>query len=220
MMNTRMIRFTVPLARRAERAASQHRPQNVVRTLSSLSQGRKERFFTATESVDRVMRQASSSADSSNSNASNNGSSDMKVGGAFNKIAFLGAGKMAQAFISPLISKGLQPAGKVSIFDVSVNQMKQVAAKFPGIVMAQSIPDLINDADFVVCAVKPQNINTGLFQELHKAKNIPENATFLSIAAGVPIETFLNTGYKKIVRSMPNTPAMIGYVPYYVCSYC
>ena len=75
--------------------------------------------------------------------------------------------------------------------------------------MADSIADLVDGADLVVCGVKPQNINTGLFNEFRKA-NIPEHATFLSVIAGLPLSTYYPTGYKKIVRSMPNTPAMIG----------
>ena len=160
---------------------------------SSTISTRKERFFPANESSDLILRQSSSKSE----------------GSGFKKVAFLGTGKMAQAIISPLINTGLQPADKVSIFDVSVNQMKEVQTKHEGLVMAQSIPDLVDGADLVVCGVKPQNINAGLFKEFQKA-NIPDNATFLSVAAGVPLDTYFSTGYKKIVRSMPNTPAMIG----------
>ena len=156
----------------------------------------KDRFFSATDSSDMPLRNASSEAKA-------------KDGGLFDKVAFLRTAKMAQAVIDPIINTGLQPAEKVSIFDVSVPQMKLVKAKHPGIVMADSIAELVDGADLVVCAVKPQNINEGLCNEFRKA-NIPENATFLSVIAGLPLETYYATGYKKIVRSMPNTPAMIG----------
>jgi pyrroline-5-carboxylate reductase len=160
----------------------------------------KDRFFALTELNDTGVRNSSSSSAEPSINKEER----------FEKVAFLGTGKIAQAIISPLIQTGLQPANKVAIFDVSVPAMKQVEANHPGIHLAQSISELVDGADLLVCAVKPQNINEGLCKELKKANNIPENATFLSVIAGLPLETYYATGYKKIVRSMPNTPAMIG----------
>ena len=127
---------------------------------SSTITTRKEPFFQAHEASDVMMRKKSSSTEDE--------------GSGFEKVAFLGCGKMAQAICSPLINTGLQPAEKVALFDVSVSQMKEVQAKHEGVIMAQSIPDLVDGADLVVCGVKPQNINAGLFKEFQKS-NIPEN---------------------------------------------
>ena len=159
----------------------------------------RDRFWTGNDSSSDDVFTRSSSSDAAPPSGD----------GAFEKVAFLGTGKMAQAIIHPLINKGLQPAHKVSIFDVSINQMKAVQEKHNDIQLAQSIPDLIKDADLLICAVKPQNINEGLFQEFRKTP-ISEDATFLSVIAGVPLNAYFGTGYKKIVRTMPNTPAMIG----------
>ena len=170
-------------------------------TLRSLSPG-EGRLFSSTDSSGNTSPYLDSFGTSDNDSSSTN---DVR----FEKVAFLGAGKIAQAIISPLIKTGLQPAEKIAIFDVSINAMKHVQANHEGIVLAQSISELVDGADLCVCAVKPQNMTEGLCNELKKA-NIPENATFLSVIAGLPLNTYHATGYKKIVRSMPNTPAMIG----------
>jgi pyrroline-5-carboxylate reductase len=60
----------------------------------------------------------------------------------------------------------------------------------------------------VVLAVKPQNIQEVLVGLKGKLKN---NQLILSIAAGVRIKAIVaGTGHRKVVRSMPNTPAQIG----------
>ena len=179
----------------------------VLRSFSSVPSS-KTRFFSQTDLADdtaTAFRKSSSSTTSTDATLKD----ISKDGCAYEKVAFLGTGKMSQAVIDPIINTGLQAAEKVAIFDVSVNQMKYVQAKHPNIIMADSIAELVDGADLVVCAVKPQNINNALFNEFRKA-NIPDHATFLSVIAGLPLSTYHPTGYKKIVRSMPNTPAMIG----------
>jgi hypothetical protein len=108
-----------------------------------------------------------------------------------NKLAFIGTGKMAQAMIRPLISKGYQPEDKIAVYDVSTKATKAIKKEFGNIQVAQSISDLVTDADFIVCAVKPQNINKSFWQQF--PSKLKEDATFISI-----------------VRAMPNTPAQIG----------
>ena len=123
-------------------------------------------------------------------------------------MAFIGTGKMAQAMINPLVKMGYQPENKVAIYDVSTEAMNRVKKDFPAIQTAKSIEELLDGADFVVCAVKPQNLNDKFFAQF--PQDIREDATLLSILAGKPMEAFDNSGFRKIVRSMPNTPATIG----------
>lgn len=187
-----MIRSLASIAARYTKSLALPR-SGATRASSTISTG-KDRFFPATELGDLISRKKSSSTDG---------------GSGYEKVAFLGAGKMAQAIISPLINTSLMPAEKVAVFDVSVSQMKEVEAKHEGIHVAQSIPELVDGADLVVCAVKPQNINEGFFKEFQRS-NVSDDATFLSVIAGIPLDHYYGTGFKKIVRSMPNTPAMIG----------
>jgi pyrroline-5-carboxylate reductase len=129
-------------------------------------------------------------------------------GSLYDKVAFIGTGKMAQAMLYPLIKNGYQPAEKVAIYDVSTSAMKSVKAEFPDIQITQSIEEAVTDADLVICGVKPQNINASFWTQF--PEKIRDDATFVSILAGKPIKEFLPSRFSKIVRSMPNTPATIG----------
>ena len=124
----------------------------------------------------------------------------------FNKIAFLGTGKMAQAMIEPLIKTGLQPASQIHVYDVSSSAMKAVTTKY-GIQTSKSPAEVVDGADLVVCAVKPQNLTPEFFESLGKPS---AHTTLLSVIAGKPMSTFTSGGFTKVARSMPNTPAQIG----------
>jgi pyrroline-5-carboxylate reductase len=128
--------------------------------------------------------------------------------GLYDKVAFIGIGKMALAMLNPLIKTGLQPEEQVGIYDVSKSAVASVKHDFPNIQCAQSISELVEGADLVICAVKPQNIDEKFFAQF--PRDLHENATFLSILAGTPIADFEPAGFPNVVRSMPNTPAMIG----------
>jgi len=138
----------------------------------------------------------------------------------FDKITFIGAGKMAQAMMGPLITNGYQPADKVSLYDVSTKALKDVKSQFPGIKTPESISEAVHEADCIVLAVKPQNINESFWNEFPPSKfdsnygdsefHLREDATLLSVLAGTPVKDFQPSGISKIVRSMPNTPSMIG----------
>lgn len=80
--------------------------------------------------------------------------------------------------------------------------------EFESIQVAESISDLVTDADVIVCAVKPQNINKSFWQQF--PDNMREDAAFISILAGKSLNEFKPSGVSKIVRAMPNTPAQIG----------
>ena len=77
----------------------------------------------------------------------------------YDKITFIGAGKMAQALISPLIKSDIQPPEKICVYDVSVPTMISVSDEFDGkIETSNSISDAVGSADLIVLAVKPQNV--------------------------------------------------------------
>lgn len=130
-------------------------------------------------------------------------------GGVYDKMSFIGAGKMAQALISPLVNTSIQPEENIAIYDVSVSTMDSISNDYPKIQHGKSIPDVVEDSDLIVFAVKPQNV-CKVYDEMSKG-NIRSDATILSIIAGKPISSFVNgTGIQKVARSMPNTPSQIG----------
>lgn len=128
---------------------------------------------------------------------------------AYEKIAFIGTGKMAQAMIAPLIDTSIQSADKIMVYDVSTSSMKLITHKFKGVKTSESIPQAIDGADLIIMAVKPQNVNK-VYQEMRNV-DIHDETTLLSVIAGKTIQHLTSgSGVKKVCRSMPNTPAVIG----------
>lgn len=127
----------------------------------------------------------------------------------YEKITFIGTGKMAQALIAPLIETSIQPAEKITVYDVSTSAMKRISDKFKGVQTSESIPQAMEGSDLVIMAVKPQNVNN-VYEEMRKS-NIRDDATLLSVIAGKTIDNLVaGSGIRKVCRSMPNTPAIIG----------
>ena len=122
------------------------------------------------------------------------------------RIVFVGAGNMASALIGGLIARGTEPASLQAI-DPSASQREALGARF-GIATHAASGDPVGQADVIVMAVKPQ--------QMREAVNAlaPQIATqlIISVAAGVratDLSRWLG-GYSRIVRTMPNTPALIG----------
>ena len=122
------------------------------------------------------------------------------------KIAFLGGGNMAGALIGGLIAKGYA-ASDISVIEVSPGAREKLAAQHG--VRATSAPDAATlQASTLVLAVKPQDMKAALGSLAGSAPG----KLLVSIAAGVRIATLSRWlwGHQKIVRCMPNTPALIG----------
>jgi pyrroline-5-carboxylate reductase len=122
------------------------------------------------------------------------------------KIAFLGGGNMAGALIGGLVARGYR-AADISVIDVSPGAREKLAAQHG--VRATSAPDkATSEAQVLVLAVKPQDMRAALAS----LGGAVRGKLVVSIAAGVRIEALSRwlDGHRKIVRCMPNTPALIG----------
>lgn len=132
----------------------------------------------------------------------------------FERIALIGAGKMAHAILKPLIGQHIQPANQICVYDVSPASMERIADEYPGVATSQTIPEALHHADLVLLCVKPQNLTESFFDQVCKSALHPtKDAILLSIVAGKPISFLIESSrdhFSKVVRSMPNTPAMIG----------
>jgi pyrroline-5-carboxylate reductase len=124
-------------------------------------------------------------------------------------IAFIGGGNMACALVGGMQGRG-QPLEGIRIVEPLAAQREKLRARFPGTaVHAESSAAALGGADLVVFAVKPQQMqNAARAVAPHLAPNI----VVLSIAAGIRIEDLGRWlgGHRRIVRAMPNTPALIG----------
>lgn len=124
---------------------------------------------------------------------------------ALNKnICFIGGGNMAQALIGGLLSRGL-PTTRITVSD-PVEQIRHVLEE-KGIQMTTDNVEAIQHADVVVLAVKPQVLAT----VLQPLKGLLSDKLVISIIAGAEIQTIsdLIGGSQRIVRVMPNTPALV-----------
>jgi pyrroline-5-carboxylate reductase len=123
------------------------------------------------------------------------------------RIAFIGAGAMAEAILQGLLAKKLVDPGRLIAADVRADRGRDLTERY-GIQFTPDNRAALAGADVVVLAVKPQTLPTVL-PELAGA--VPEKALVVSIIAGARLATLCGgLSHPAAVRSMPNTPAQIG----------
>ncbi|MCY7317411.1 MAG: pyrroline-5-carboxylate reductase [Ramlibacter sp.] len=120
-------------------------------------------------------------------------------------IAFIGGGNMASAVIGGLLRQGL-PAAQIEVVEPFAQARARLLSEFGVAAHDQAGPALAR-AQLVVWAVKPQTFK----QAAAAARNHTTAALHLSVAAGIRSDSIAGwLGTERIVRSMPNTPALIG----------
>lgn len=126
----------------------------------------------------------------------------------YKSIGFIGSGNMASAIIKGIIKSGIFTPEQ--IYASSKNGLSSKKLKDELGINEASNKEIVKGCDVVVLAVKP-----GMFTDVIKAfrADAKKDTLFISIAAGLSIERiktmFLNDGLK-VVRAMPNTPALVG----------
>lgn len=120
-------------------------------------------------------------------------------------ISFIGGGNMAGAIIDAIISAGLVPANKISVFDPSEEKQAQLKAK--GVNVLSSNEEIVSREDILFLAVKPQVMDAVLSSISGKVNS----KCIVSIAAGISVEhikSILGDG-TPVIRSLPNTPMLV-----------
>ncbi len=122
------------------------------------------------------------------------------------RLAFIGGGNMAGAIFGGLLWGGW-PSESITVVEPFDEQRQRIAAARPGIKLLAQADASLRDADLVVWAVKPQ-----IFAEAAAACAPHVSAALqLSVMAGVRSDAIAQaTGSPRVVRAMPNTPALIG----------
>ncbi|MDR7096874.1 pyrroline-5-carboxylate reductase [Hydrogenophaga laconesensis] len=121
-------------------------------------------------------------------------------------ITFIGGGNMASAIVGGLVRQG-HPAHALQIVEPWDEQRTRLHQQFPGIAVLAAAGPGLRHSDLVVWAVKPQTFkDAALACPPHLADTL-----HLSVAAGITSDSmagWLQT--QRIVRAMPNTPALVG----------
>ncbi|NEG95892.1 pyrroline-5-carboxylate reductase [Bifidobacterium primatium] len=120
-------------------------------------------------------------------------------------IGVIGFGNMGGAIIGGAIEHGVVAPGDVTIYDPNAD--KNAYAKELGLNTAASEKDVVAASDMVLLAVKPQ-----MFAAMAAKAGSFDGKAVLSIMAGVTADRVRETvdGTPRVMRLMPNTPALVG----------
>jgi pyrroline-5-carboxylate reductase len=124
------------------------------------------------------------------------------------RIAFIGCGVMAEAIMSTLLRGELVDAGQITGSDPLEARRRELSTKY-GVRLIAENRAAVAGADVVLLTVKPQTLND-VMRDLAGA--LEPGQLVISIVPGATV-TQLTGGlrHERVVRSMPNTPAQIGY---------
>lgn len=129
-------------------------------------------------------------------------------------IAILGSGSMGSAILSGLLQPGVSVTGGIRVTNRTRAKADELA-KLPGVtsLAVEDHPDAnrtaVAGAQVVLVAVKPGMV-PDLLREISDA--LEPGTIVISVAAGVTVATFesLLPGNVPVLRSMPNTPSVVG----------
>lgn len=124
------------------------------------------------------------------------------------KLGFIGTGNMAGAIMGGIIKKGIFAPGEIIGSDLAEAGRKKVQDLY-GICVTADNKEVVEKAEVVVLSVKPQ-FYPSVIEEIKGL--VKENQIIITIAPGKTLAWLREQFGKdvKIVRTMPNTPAMVG----------
>ena len=122
------------------------------------------------------------------------------------KITFFGGGNMANALIGGLINKGF-PVNEMAVIDINAETRGNLEQKFGIRCFAEAKTEALC-CDALLLAVKPQQMR----EVCTSLRPFLKKQLVISVAAGLRLADLSRWlgGYTKLIRAMPNTPALIG----------
>ena len=124
------------------------------------------------------------------------------------KLGFIGCGNMGSAMLEGIIGSGIMDAQDIYCSAKSKNSKTKIKEKF-SVNIASNI-DVAKNVDILILAVKPYFFSEVISEIKASVKN---GVIIVSIAAGVEIgdiENLFGIDKLKVLRAMPNTPALVG----------
>jgi pyrroline-5-carboxylate reductase len=132
------------------------------------------------------------------------------------KIGFIGSGNMAQAIIGGMVNSNMVSGESIMASNSSERNLNIAKEKY-NILTTHDNKEAASFADILVIAVKPHIYPMVIEEVKDYVKN---NVLIVTIAAGVTIG-FMEKSFRrdiKVIRTMPNTPALVGEGMTAVCS--
>lgn len=124
------------------------------------------------------------------------------------KIGFIGSGNMGRAMIAGLLNSNIVLSDNIMASNRTIDKLDKLKQQY-NIRITLSNKEVAEFADILVLAVKPNKFGS-VATEI--AKHIKDDVIIVSIAAGISIDTICSLFQRrlKVVRTMPNIPAVVG----------
>lgn len=122
------------------------------------------------------------------------------------KLGVIGAGNMSSAILQGVIKAGAFKVEDIYVSEILPDKLEQ-AAKL-GVHTTTDSREVVSNSDYIMFGVKPNVI----LKVMDSVKDIIADKVVISIAAGINVESMKNAlgENAKIVRTMPNVPALVG----------
>lgn len=132
------------------------------------------------------------------------------------KIGFIGCGNMGGAILRRIVASGIVEKEHIYIYDVSEAIRDEMRAF--GVRVMVNNEEVCKAADVVILAVKPQY----MAPTLASTKKALDGKCVISIAAGLSADQIRSMidAKPRVLRTMPNTPAMVLSGAFALCSDC
>ena len=126
----------------------------------------------------------------------------------YEKIGFIGSGKMASAIIKGLIKTNFAKPESIIATQAGQDGLEKKSQEL-GIKITLDNKELVKNSDVIFIAVKPNQV-LGVLEEIKSF--VTSEKLVVSIAAGVNLKKLENNlpAESKVIRVMPNTPALVG----------
>lgn len=132
------------------------------------------------------------------------------------KLGFIGCGNMGSAIIKGIVDSGIVAGDQIFVYDV--DEAAREAMCGCGVTVTAGNEQVCLASDIIFLAVKPQYME----QTLSSTNGALENKCVISIAAGLCAARIREMAgvNVRVLRTMPNTPAMVGLGAFALCDDC
>ena len=132
------------------------------------------------------------------------------------KIGFIGCGNMGGAILRGIVASDTVNPEQIYVYDVSEEKQKEMRTF--GVHVMDGNEEVCQEADLVILAVKPQY----MAPTLASTGQALDGKCVISIAAGLSAEQIRSMidAKPRVLRTMPNTPAMVLSGAFALCSDC